>query len=205
MVVVAIICILAAIMLPILFHAKLRAYTSTCQNNLHHLIIAANLYADDWDCYLPPVDSANGGPGANPQGLTADIDPRSLYNLLRRHVKNAKVFKCFVCPWAWPWDPEHGQYGVINYQYHPSAVVAYDTTTHRYSQAKRRELVIYPSRSILIMDVFYLLYEGYPLHQDGMNYAYVDAHVAWKSKNVYGPGRPDPEFYYPGVRENGIQ
>ena len=189
LVVVAIICVLAAIMLPILFHAKLRAYTATCQNNLHHLIIAANLYADDWDGYLPPVDSVNGGPGANLQGQTANVDPRSLYNLLRRYVKNAKVFRCFLCTWQ--------QHELLSYQYHPNAVVGYYPSTGKYSPAKRRELVIYPSRSILIMDLLDFLYGGYALHQDGQNYAYVDAHVAWKSKNVYGPGRAYPEFYYP--------
>jgi len=195
LVVVAIILMLMAILLPILQAAKERSYRTTCQNNLKQIIIAALMYADEWDGYLPPVDSVNGGPGTNAAGLHADVDPFSLYNLLRRYTKSGGVFKCDMIDWADPYDPGHGNYGVLNYYYHRDAVVTYNPATGSYTPAKKRDLVRFPSRSVLIMDWFWLL-NDFPVHQEGANYAFVDGHIQWYSNRVYSPSKGYPPFYY---------
>jgi type II secretory pathway pseudopilin PulG len=60
--VIAIVGILAALLLPALGNAKARARQVQCLNDLRQLEMAAHLYADDNDDYLP---RENGGNGVN--------------------------------------------------------------------------------------------------------------------------------------------
>ena len=53
LVVVAIIGILAAVLLPSLNRARDMAIRARCMNNLHQLMLAELLYANDWNDYLP--------------------------------------------------------------------------------------------------------------------------------------------------------
>lgn len=183
LVVIAIICVLAAILFPLLQQAKERSYRTSCQSNLKQLMLAVNQYADDWTTCLPPVDvNWPGSPGIN--GQLADKDPWSLYGLLSRYCKKADVFKCEAVPWGYPWDPDHGNYGVVNYQYHPTAVWS--------GKPKKRDLVIRPTKSVLIMD----MWEQFP-HQGGSDYAFVDGHVQWFAEKIYGFKTGMPPFYYP--------
>jgi prepilin-type N-terminal cleavage/methylation domain-containing protein len=55
LVVIAIIAILAAMLLPALASAKARAQIAGCLSNFKQLTIGANLYASDFNDYLPPV------------------------------------------------------------------------------------------------------------------------------------------------------
>ena len=67
LVVIAIIAILAAILLPALAAAKDKALRAQCVANVSQLVKAANIYAADYDDYLPPVwiDPSSGTKGAH--------------------------------------------------------------------------------------------------------------------------------------------
>lgn len=55
LVVVAIIVILVGMLLPVLEQATKKSEGVTCICNVRSLVLAAFLYADDWDDYLPPA------------------------------------------------------------------------------------------------------------------------------------------------------
>src|SRR5262249_42836358 len=55
LVVIAIIAILAALLLPALSQAKVRAVTTQCANNARQLGITMQLYVDDNSGFLPPA------------------------------------------------------------------------------------------------------------------------------------------------------
>ena len=53
LVVISIIAILMAIMVPALRKARQQGRDVVCRNNLRQVGLAANLYADEWDLYIP--------------------------------------------------------------------------------------------------------------------------------------------------------
>jgi prepilin-type N-terminal cleavage/methylation domain-containing protein/prepilin-type processing-associated H-X9-DG protein len=77
LVVIAIIAILAAILMPVLSQAKIRAEGIYCVNNMKQLQLAAILYADDNSDFLPRnVPTANGGDSTtgNPNWVDGNFD-----------------------------------------------------------------------------------------------------------------------------------
>src|SRR5437660_513210 len=60
LIVIAIIAILAAMLLPALSKAKQRSQAAYCMNNGHQMVLAWNLYAGDYNDWLPPnADAGN--------------------------------------------------------------------------------------------------------------------------------------------------
>jgi len=53
LVVIAIIALLMAILIPVLHKARKQAQDVICQNNLRQVGLGANMYAEEWDLYLP--------------------------------------------------------------------------------------------------------------------------------------------------------
>ena len=53
LVVIAIIALLMAILIPVLHKARKQAHDVICQNNLRQVGLGANMYAGEWDLYLP--------------------------------------------------------------------------------------------------------------------------------------------------------
>ena len=123
LVVIAIIAILAALLLPALGKARVRAQGVTCMNNAKQLALAFFLYAEDFSDYFPPNpddattlvgynwcagDVSRGMPGDTTPPGPNTFDPDLLKNpnktLVATYVaKNIGVFHC-------PADPRSGRY-----------------------------------------------------------------------------------------------
>ena len=103
LVAIAIIAILAALLLPVLARAKDKAYKVYCMNNGHQISLAAQLYAADFNEWLPPnepvtpIGWVRGGtinPSAN--DVSYLIDPN--YARLAPYYRNYGVWKCPADP-----------------------------------------------------------------------------------------------------------
>jgi prepilin-type N-terminal cleavage/methylation domain-containing protein/prepilin-type processing-associated H-X9-DG protein len=105
LVVIAIIAILAAILMPVLTRAKMRAQTAYCLNNMKQLQLAYLMYIHDNNDYCPPV--AIGGVGSwitngNEQANVLLDGIRG--GVLYQYNQNAKIYDCpantktTVCP-----------------------------------------------------------------------------------------------------------
>ena len=98
LVVIAIIAILAALLLPALARAKVRAQAIQCVSNLKQIGVAFQLYIDDNRDYYPLVYGwvdIGGQQGTNANPAYADLtDPTN--RPLNRYVENSS--KVFACP-----------------------------------------------------------------------------------------------------------
>jgi prepilin-type N-terminal cleavage/methylation domain-containing protein/prepilin-type processing-associated H-X9-DG protein len=104
LVVIAIIAILAALLLPALSKAKVRAQSVACLNNLKQLETCWHLYALDYNDHLPPNNSiASAGSGAAIASAASwctnyapfDADPGGIrYGLLFPYNTSMEIYHC---------------------------------------------------------------------------------------------------------------
>jgi prepilin-type N-terminal cleavage/methylation domain-containing protein/prepilin-type processing-associated H-X9-DG protein len=119
LVVIAIIAILAAILLPVLSHAKQKAQGTQCLSNGHQMMVAMNLYGSENHDFFPPnPDDGNTDPGYNwcsgsaGIGQPEEFDPDVLANpalslLIGYMAGNVNLFRC-------PADVRQGLYDGTN-------------------------------------------------------------------------------------------
>ena len=92
LVVIAIIAILAAMLLPVLSRARERARMAVCINNLKQIVLAARMYMEDWDGWLP----LHNGYNDNWMVSLAKSDAGGNY------IKDINVF---ICPSSYAYKP----------------------------------------------------------------------------------------------------
>lgn len=119
LVVIAIIAILAAILLPVLSHAKERAKQAQCLNNGHQMMVAMSIYGSENNDFFPPnPDDGNTEPGYNwcsgqagigqPQEFDPDVLRNPQLSLLISYLGgNITLFRC-------PADTRQGLYDGTN-------------------------------------------------------------------------------------------
>ncbi len=115
LVVIAIIAILAAILLPVLNQARLRAQGTECMNNLHQIMLGMNMYVNENKNYFPlncgTKDTLYSSPGDSASGLnwvsglmsysSANSDSTnymvlvdSQHSQLALYLSNSKAYRC---------------------------------------------------------------------------------------------------------------
>ncbi len=109
LVVIAIIAILAAMILPALSKAKLRAQGAYCTSNGHQVMLAVQLYASDYSEWLPQNDPAAavgwvGGSLYSPDAtnVTSLLDPARAK--LALYIRSPGLWKCPADKTVWA-DP----------------------------------------------------------------------------------------------------
>ena len=89
LVVIAIIAILAAMLLPALASAKQRAWTITCNSNLHQISLGMTMYADDANGHYPKSGGSIPWNTVNPNAPT-NAWMQQIYS----YTQNTNVYRC---------------------------------------------------------------------------------------------------------------
>ena len=89
LVVIAIIAILAAMLLPALSSAKQRAWTITCNSNLHQISLAMVMFADDANGRYPQSGGAIAWNFANPDATT-----NSWMQQIFSYSQSTNIYRC---------------------------------------------------------------------------------------------------------------
>lgn len=115
LIVIAIIAILAAIMLPVLTHAKIRAQAVGCMNNTRQLMLGWLLYANEnndimmdetkWVAGSMDGQTTTGAPWTAAQCTNAAIMVDPTQSLMANYIKNPNVYKCPGDFYQAPADP----------------------------------------------------------------------------------------------------
>ncbi|MCF7669178.1 MAG: type II secretion system GspH family protein [Verrucomicrobia bacterium] len=108
LVVIAIIAVLAGMLLPALAKAKQKSEGIRCLNNTKQLMLAIQMYTQDWDGYYPPnAEGAQSNPDIKgwirgnmdfQPNNPANYDPNYLVNpenaVLAKYTQNPGIYKC---------------------------------------------------------------------------------------------------------------
>ena len=189
LVVIAIIAILAAILFPVFSRARAKARQASCISNLKQLGLAVDMYAQDYDEYLPPHNDNE--PPYPPYDWRYDT---FIYHLIP-YTKNVQITKCpddaaWVAPpngtpgtdrW-WSYDFNRGcEYGPQQ----PGWLSAFEVpagTILMFDGSEEDEGVELTDNDSLDRDPSQWNPDNaraYRRHSDGHNILWADGHVKW--------------------------
>jgi len=176
LVVIAIIAILAAILFPVFARAREKARQASCASNLKQWMLAALMYAQDYDERFPKHGTSCAGAAGNP-------NDQCQYNKLQPYVKNTQMWYCPSAPTVrYGWNiglPDNGIGQALGSFTQPSVTVLMGDTLNG--------------------GPFLNWQNGGPpgacptgagitnrgciagRHNDGANFGFVDGHVKWSS------------------------
>ncbi len=192
LVVIAIIAILASMLLPALNKARETAKRSDCLSREKQLAQATLFYVDDYSGCMPPCSLPD---------LTVDDRWNYLISPYAETIFKWKGKKCLdysggtypSCPSAQPqacdsWGST-GAWGHTDYGYNVN--FGYTTNPDPWNKISRISSVVYPANTVTFGDVEIFSYPLYPSdhanyhtalrHGGGVNMAFVDGHVEWKT------------------------
>ncbi len=188
LVVIAIIAILAAILFPVFARAREKARQTSCLSNVKQIMLAVNMYAQDYDETLC-IAYISSSPTVR------------WYNAIVPYVKNTQIFKCPSMPTGVSYS---GGYGWNIGGWNSSDWDGYGYWYNEYRTWNGAPVCLadiqYPSESIVIGDpasngysgngLYLILYSNITyiptLHNDGGNYGFADGHAKWmKPTAVY--------------------
>jgi len=209
LVVIAVIGILAGMLLPALNKARAKARATYCTNNLKEWGIGFNLYASDWDDYLPGEGTAQ---CIGTKEYWFNVVPPYLGMKMYKDIPGAgssietfKELHIWVCPEKYFLNPKSDSgknsvfYGMNDYLDGDNAD---DCSKH--ARHVRLTTITKPDVTVLLCDVYGNQFycdpldttwqsyvwqkDGHGLHQNGANFLFVDGHVAWFGVNSYWNG-----------------
>lgn len=175
LVVIAIIAILAAMLLPALQNARGKALQSNCLGNLKQVALGMQMYANDWNMYLP-LDPAGTSTAA------AVVMPEAWYNAIYDYLGNDQAL--LYCP------------AVSGGSHWSSADPYTDFSANDQVLAQTITSLKYPTSQVMLLErqrdknnstehwsdyTWRMTNELTTLtrHKGGINFAMVDGHVSW--------------------------
>ena len=214
LVVIAIIAILAAMLLPALQQARMRAHTGACTNNFKQLGMSANQYADGNDGYMPH-QVEGGGPLRRYKSVWQRFDPSLFLNLdgYEEHLGgwdwnnryNKIIAGRYICPGANLEEHKamvaQGRFSKTEIYYNSIAIA------HAFWSRGKEQQVIYPKLSMIQFpsQLFFMLdsngnrHVSYDSditqqttgksismrHAGGANVLHVDGHVSYRRREEF--------------------
>ncbi|MBM3471923.1 MAG: DUF1559 domain-containing protein [Armatimonadetes bacterium] len=202
LVVIAIIAILAAILFPVFARAREKARTASCQSNLKQIGLSFHMYAQDYDetfpyCCAPTARTTSPNLDLLPWWRPANVAATDIRydGLLAPYIKNRQLWVCpsnqgrSVNGYATPRQLLQGSGGCTG---QTMARVLYPAEKILAGDGLSTRGYCGPNRSTACNgrwgwgDGSQAARDGFRMHNDGTNMAYVDGHVKFQ-KSPDGP------------------
>ena len=197
LVVIAIIALLSGLIMVVFSRAEAKAQQVVCMSNLHQLVMADLMYAQDYHGYFPPYENIAPGPDCynTNDGFSypSRCAPESLHEALTTYVEDNRVWFCPNDPIAGQIDNNHLHYPVDDHRWssyffsgsfinrNSNISIQGFIAIHPNSITKTNKITIMtPSQCFLINDSGNILLRSEDnLHFNGSNIAFIDGHLKW--------------------------